>query len=417
MDVEVCIPDIGIDRVEVIEIFVQEGEMIKKEDSLISVEGHKSVLEIPSPTSGKIKKVCIKVGDIVHVNKLIALIDQSNQSDCIIKERKSDNLGSCSLDISDQSESNEICRVNRGFTTKKPIHAAPNIRRMARMLNIDLSQIEGSGNRGRITREDLKKYSKMNSNTNFQKKTMNLFQKNHLKDISKQTKYKSLSTIQQVSGNNLLNNWKNIPHVTQFDDADITNLEKFRKSYNLAKSKDKKYQMVSLLAFIVKAVMCALIEYPRFNSMLDVSKKRIVLNQDINIGIAVDTEKGLLVPVLKDLRYKNVRQISKDIANMALKAKNNQLSVSEMTGGSFTISSLGGIGGTGFTPIINAPEACILGISKASIKPVWSTKEFLPRLILPFSLSYDHRIIDGADGVRFTTLLSQLLSDIRVLLV
>ncbi|VFP88146.1 Dihydrolipoyllysine-residue acetyltransferase component of pyruvate dehydrogenase complex [Buchnera aphidicola (Cinara piceae)] len=414
MDIEVCVPDIGVDVVEVVEILVKKGEKVEKESSLISVEGHKSVLEIPSPISGIIKKICVKVGDKLSINQLIVILDSVSKNKCT-KKNNVNNVTIDNIDTFNALNSNEVLdskNDNKQFI--KQIYASPNVRRFARKLNIKLSNIKGSGRKGRIIREDVYKYNLLNNNTIYNDNSIN---KKTIKNLDDKNEYKLLTPIQRVSGNNLLNNWKNIPHVTQFDEADITDLENFRKLYNSRISKNEIYRKISLLSFLVKSVVYTLIKYPRLNSVLDASKKSILLKKDINIGIAVDTKDGLLVPVLKHLQYKNICEISIDINNIVKKAKNNQLKISEMSGGSFTISSLGGIGGTGFTPIINSPEVGILGISKAVLKPVWNQKKFYPRLILPFSLSYDHRVIDGADGVRFTTFLSYVLSDIRNLLI
>lgn len=412
MDVNVFVPEIGIDNVEVVEILVKEGDTIKKEDSLIAVEGHKSVLEIPSPVSGIIKTICIKVGDTLSVNKLILVIDDRCQQDVL---KKNDIKNICINTVSDLNacRHDKIHNINSNLNVDY-IHASPYVRRIARILNIDLSHIVGTGVKGRITKHDINNYVKINSHIDVKNSNQNIMvQENNLKNIDNLSHVKMLTKIQQISGKNLLNNWKNIPHVTQFDEADITDLENFRQLYNSSILQDEMFKKISLLSFLVKSVVLTLLEYPRFNSILDSHGKHITLKKDINIGIAVDTKNGLLVPVLKNLKYKNIRDISSDIFKIVKKAKSNQLKISEMSGGGFTISSLGGIGGTNFTPIINSPEVCILGISKAAIKPIWNKKKFLPRLILPFSLSYDHRVIDGADGVRFTTFLSSLLTDIR----
>ncbi|VFP83625.1 2-oxo acid dehydrogenase subunit E2 [Buchnera aphidicola] len=415
MNVEVFMPDIGVESVEIIEILVQIGDEIKKEDSLISVESHKSVLEIPSPISGIVKKICIKVGDKLSVNTLIMVLKNIDQN----KYSKKNNINNHYVNSSDQlNVTNVLDDKDNNISVIEDIYASPKVRRIARLLKINLSKLTGSGPKGRITCEDVKKYSIQVSNNSYLHHNKNSnFKNDHITHINDDEEHQLLTNIQCISGNRLLNNWKNIPHVTQFDEADITDLEDFRKLYNSRNLNNKSVQKISMLSFLVKSVVHALLQYPRFNSILHSSKNSIVLKKNINIGIAVDTKEGLLVPVLKNLKDKNISEISYEIFNLVQKAKNNQLNISDMNNGSFTISSLGGIGGTGFTPIINAPEACILGVSKATIKPIWNIKKFYPRLILPFSLSYDHRIIDGADGVRFTNFLGQLLSDIRTLLV
>ncbi|VFP78122.1 Dihydrolipoyllysine-residue acetyltransferase component of pyruvate dehydrogenase complex [Buchnera aphidicola (Cinara cuneomaculata)] len=415
MDVEVYVPDIGVKSVEVIEILVKIGDEVKKEDGLISVESNKSVLEIPSPFSGIIKKISVNVGDKLSVNNLIMILENTDSNQYLTTNTINDS------NLYDREQLNTphlLDQKNIINNVINDIYASPKVRRIARLLNINLLNLTGSGSKGRITCKDIEKYNmKQMSNTLCEHNT-GYTDSNHknIDHIDDNQSYQSLTKIQRISGNRLLNNWKNIPHVTQFNEADITDLEDFRKLYNSRYLHDKSYKKISILSFLVKSVIRALLEYPRFNSVLHSSNNSIILKKNINIGIAVDTKDGLLVPVLKNLKNKNISEISYKIFDIVQKAKNNKLDIHDMKDGSFTISSLGGIGGTGFTPIINAPEACILGISKATIKPIWNQKKFYPRLILPFSLSYDHRIIDGADGVRFTNFLVQLLSDIRTLL-
>ncbi|VFP77710.1 2-oxo acid dehydrogenase subunit E2 [Buchnera aphidicola] len=414
MDIEVCMPDIGMKCAEVIEILVQVGDKVIKEDGLVSVESHKSVLEIPSPVSGIIKKIYIKIGDTVSVNKLMMTIVESCYKNNLIKNNEINN--NCVVNSNDQLNTNNSINSDNNYQDKE-IYASPIVRRMARKLSINLLDVEGSGRKERVTKEDIEKYNIAHNDISVYNTKDVLVKQDNLNNKNDDPEYQLLTGIQKISGSRLLNNWKNIPHVTQFDETDITELEDFRKLYNSRNLANKNFQKISLLSFIVKSIVHVLLKYPRFNSILDVNKNSIILNKNINIGIAVDTQDGLLVPVLKNLKYKNISEISYEIFNLAHKAKNNQLSVLEMQGGGFTISSLGGIGGTGFTPIINAPESCILGISKATIKPIWINNKFSPRLMLPFSLSYDHRVIDGADGARFTNFLGLLLSDIRNLLV
>ncbi|MGI4816766.1 MAG: 2-oxo acid dehydrogenase subunit E2 [Janthinobacterium lividum] len=414
MDIEVCMPDIGMKCAEVIEILVQVGDKVIKEDGLVSIESHKSVLEIPSPVSGIIKKICIKVGDTVSVNKLIMIIAENCYKKNLIKKNKiNDN---CIANSADKLNTNNSINSDDKYQDKE-IYASPVVRRIARKLSINLLNVKGSGKKGCITKEDIKKYNIVHNDINVYNTEDILVKQDNLNNKNDDQEYQLLTNIQKISGSRLLNNWKNIPHVTQFDETDITELEDFRKLYNSRNLANKNFQKISLLSFIVKSVVHVLLKYPRFNSILDVNKNGIILNKNINIGVAVDTQAGLLVPVLKNLKYKNISEISYEIFSLAQKAKNNQLSILEMQGGGFTVSSLGGISGTGFTPIINAPESCILGVSKATIKPIWINNKFCPRLILPFSLSYDHRVIDGADGARFTNFLGLLLSDIRILLV
>ncbi|VFP81056.1 Dihydrolipoyllysine-residue acetyltransferase component of pyruvate dehydrogenase complex [Buchnera aphidicola (Cinara kochiana kochiana)] len=415
MKVEVCMPDVGVKSVEIIEILVKIGDKVKKEDSLISVESHKSVLEIPAPVSGIIKKICVKVGDKLSVNKLIMILKNIDKN----KDFNKNNINNNYVSNLDQLNlQNPLDCKNNDIGIINDIYASPKVRRIARLLNINLLNVIGSGSKGRITCEDVKKYStQVSNNLNLYDTQCSDLKNDDINHINDDQEFQLLTNIQRISGTRLLNNWKSIPHVTQFDETDITDLEDFRKLYNSRNLNNKNFRKISLLSFLVKSVVHTLLKYPRFNSILHASKNGIIVKKNINIGIAVDTKEGLLVPVLKNLKYKNIGEISYEICHIVQKAKNNQLNISDMSNGTFTISSLGGIGGTGFTPIINAPEACILGVSKATIKPIWNQKKFYPRLILPFSLSYDHRIIDGADGVRFTNFLSQLLSDVRTLLV
>lgn len=289
---------------------------------------------------------------------------------------------------------------------------------MSRIYNINLSNILGSGRKGRIIKEDLFQYLKTKKEKIFPEMHENssMILKNQNK-ILKSRNIQTLSFIQKQSAKNLLYNWQNIPHVTQFDEADITELEKFRIHYNKNLNKINNFHKISLLSFIIKAIIATLSKFPRFNSIFEKDAEKIFFKKDINIGIAVETELGLVVPVLKNMQFQKISSISIALLDLINKAKKNQLKISDMQNGSFTISNLGGIGGTNFTPIINAPEVCILGVSKSKIQSVWIKEEFQPRLILPFSIAYDHRVIDGAEAVRFTTFLKNFLSDIRLLLI
>lgn len=419
VDIDILTPDIGIEKVEVTEILVQEGKKIQQEDSIVSVESQKSVLEIPSPYTGIVKKIYIQVGDFLTVNMLIMTVSLINE----IYNKKlenqlnilQDNSSTCfkGIKIADKHPK-EI----DSFKKSEKIYASPNIRRESKILKINLHKVIGSGRKGRITIEDLHEYQKKKKNDhiiNFEKKNIVFSNNNNTKNVAE---YVTLSTVQQVSGKNLLHTWNNVPHVTQFDETDITNLDKFRRRYNdKCMKKDKNYKNLSLLPFIIKCVENTLRQFPHFNSVLDSCGKKIIIQKNINIGIVVETKSGLMVPILKNLYCKSISCIASELDKLVLKAKNNQLNISDVQDGSFTISNLGCFGGVGFTPIINSPEVCILGISKATLKAVWIKKNFLPRLILPYSISYDHRVINGADAVRFTTFLGALLQDIRNLII
>ncbi|QIQ41598.1 MAG: dihydrolipoamide acetyltransferase [Buchnera aphidicola (Aphis urticata)] len=378
-------PDIGLDQVEVIEILVKLNEEVQIEQGLITVEGEKSSMEIPSPISGVVKKINVKIGDKVSTNSIIMIF--------ITNEINSNNHKQDSIDILNVQTST----IN---TEKNIVHATPSIRRLARELNINLSDILGSGRKNRILKNDLELYTKNICYDEHQLKVETI-EINHL---------------QKIVGNNLYNNWINIPHVTQFEEVNITTLEEFRKYYNAEEyKKNIHHSNITILIFIIKAVSRALLEFPIFNSSLSLDKKTIIFKKYINIGIAVDVSNGLLVPVLKNADKKSIINLSSELISLSEKARKNKLDQLDMKNSCFTISNLGGIGGNWFTPIINSPEVAILGVSRAVIKPVWDGKTFIPALTLPLSLSYDHRIINGADASRFICFLKKLLSDIRFL--
>lgn len=414
MDIEFFMPDIGMKEVEIIEILVSINQKIIKEDGIISVENQKSVLEIPSPYSGIIKKIFVKIGDKVSFNTLLCIIsiEEKDNNSCVEKTiYKYNNIdNNVSNDKSIQDNINCINEQN------KLLNVSPNVRRIARLFEINLNVIKGTGKNGKILLEDLSKYK----NTLNIKKS-NFFQKENdfsiKENITKNSEKHILTRIQRISGEQLSKSWTIIPHVTQFDEADITELEDFRKSSSLKNFLYNKDIKITILPFIIKSVSLALKKFKKINSQLSLDKKELIINKDINIGVAVETPNGLIVPILSKVDKKSISDIAYDLSKIIHQSKNNQLNTLKMKYGSFTISSLGGIGGTNFTPIVNSPEACILGVSKAKITAIWKENGFSPRLILPFSLSYDHRIIDGAEAVRFTTYLSKLLSDIRFLLI
>ncbi|CAL4320103.1 2-oxo acid dehydrogenase subunit E2 [Buchnera aphidicola] len=407
MDIEIKVPDIGIDKVEVIEILVKINDFVSKEQTLIVVEGEKASMEIPSPYSGRIKEIKVRVSDFVKTNSVIFLID--TLSDNVI-------LNKSSLDhINTESDHDNHKKIQNNIT----VHASPLIRRLARSLNIDLNNIIGTGRKNRIIKYDLDNYltknhsNLFNTSSNFIKKD-NFIKKNDFSRFG-QVEEVSLNKIKKFSGESIFQNWANIPHVTQFDQVDITELELFRKKYNSEKSGDFKNKL-TILPFIIKVICKGLKKFPYFNSSISWDNKIIFLKKYFNIGIAVDTLDGLLVPVIKDVNNKSVLEIFKEILEKSQKARDGKLSILDMQGGCFTISNLGGIGGSFFSPIINGSEAAILGVSRASYQPFWNGEKFIPKLMLPLSLSYDHRIIDGADGARFISFINQNLFDIRLLL-
>ncbi|XBC42466.1 MAG: 2-oxo acid dehydrogenase subunit E2 [Buchnera aphidicola (Meitanaphis elongallis)] len=415
------IPDIGVDVVEVVEILVQIGDMVKQDDSLVTIEGEKVSMEIPSTSSGVIKSILVHVGQKVKTGSSIVVLDVLlNDQDGLNDSQE--------VYLNDVGSENKVSVLNRMPLTESSnekevlVHATPIIRRLSRQLNIDLKKIVGSGRKGRILKEDVMLYAKKvlkEQKDDYAVKDNNLTDciKSDSNEL-KQFKELRLTNIQIASGKNLSKSWSIIPHVTQFDESDITDLEEFRKNYNSRLCQEDISSKLTILVFIMKVVAKLLKEFPKFNSVLCVNtKKKLILNKHINIGIAVDTKNGLLVPVIKDVNNKDLVELSIELNSLSNKSKLGILSISNMTGGSFTISNLGGIGGTGFTPIINNPEVAILGVSQALIKPYWNKKEFEPRLMLPLSLSYDHRVIDGAEAVRFMTGIKKLLSDIRLLMI
>ena len=385
MHIEVKMPDIGLDEVEVIEILVKLNEKVAVEQSLITVEGEKSSMDIPSPISGIVKKINVQVGDKVSTNTVIMIFLTSH---CNSNDQKKENI-----DISKIKKSTVNMQDNF-------VHATPSVRRLARDLQINLNDVIGSGRKNRILKDDL-----------------DLYVKNTFNDSNKLNVEKvQIDFLQKNVGDNLHKNWIDIPHVTQFDEINITALEEFRKHYNSEEyKKNNNYKNITLLIFVIKAVSHALLKFPIFNSSLSADKKTIIFKKYVNIGIAVDVQNGLLVPVLKNANKKSIINLSSELILLSDKARKNQLNRLDMKDSCFTISNLGGIGGYWFTPIINAPEVAILGVSRAVIKPYWDGVKFIPSLTLPVSLSYDHRVINGADAARFLTFINQLLSDIRFL--
>lgn len=429
--IEVKVPDIGdFHDVPVIEVLVKPGDSIKAEDALIMLESDKAALEVPSPVAGVVREVRLKVGDKVSAGTLVLLLEADGAASQPASQptpSPAPQPAQAAPQTPPAPASAPPAAAAAPLATAAPetvggllstsAHASPSLRRFARELGVDVGKVKGSGPKGRILREDVQNYVKAMlvagpavASTPTSSGALDLLPWPKV-DFAKfgPVEMRPLSRIKKISGANLHRNWVMIPHVTQFDEADITDLEAFRVAVN--KENEKSGVKLTMLAFLIKAVVSALKKYPDFNASLD--GDNLVLKQYIHIGFAADTPNGLVVPVIRDADKKGVLEIAGDMAELSKKAREGKLGPSEMQGGCFSISSLGGIGGTAFTPIINAPEVAILGVSKSEIKPKWDGKAFAPRLMLPLSLSYDHRVIDGASAARFTALLGQLLSDMR----
>jgi pyruvate dehydrogenase E2 component (dihydrolipoamide acetyltransferase) len=437
---EVVVPDIGSFKdVEIIEIMVNVGDSIKADDSLMTVESDKAAMDIPAPFGGTVKELKIKVGDKVSSGSLVLLLDTSSDttpataSPVVKSFTPPPAIGASSAVAAVPPPTHLAPEVpahippkhrpdpvaaHAEFVNGKPAHASPSVRRFARELGADLSRVKGSGPRGRILKEDVQNWIKAELAKPTGEAIGLGFPPAPVVDFGKfgEVENQPLSRIKKLSGANLHRNWVSAPHVTQFDEADITDLEDFRKS--MLDEAAKRGVKLTLLAFLMKAVVNALRTYPTFNASLAADGENLVLKKYFHVGFACDTPDGLVVPVVRDVNKKDVMDIARELAEMSELARERKLKVDAMQGGCFTISSLGGIGGTMFTPIINCPEVAILGLSRADWKPVWNkaTKTFEPRLMLPLSLSYDHRVIDGADGARFTSHLRLMLSDVRRLL-
>lgn len=426
---KVLIPDIGdFKEVPVIEVLVKAGDRVKAEDSLITLESDKATIEIPAPYSGLVKEISVKPGDKVSQGSTVLTLEVSD-------DNRTETLPEVSVvatvqkEIAPQQDAKPVVNqpqnlpqtVSTVSIAPSKAHASPSIRRFARELGVNLDLITGSGPKHRILKEDVQAYVKAELSKSRGTGTgaaLNLLpwpQVNFAKFGP--VELKPLTRIKQISGANLHRNWVMIPHVTQFDEADITDLEALRKEYNDS-GKENKVKL-TLLAFLMKALIAPLKKFPEFNASLDSDSNgeaNLIVKHYYHLGFAVDTINGLVVPVIKDVDQKGVITIADELARLSALAREGKLKPTDMQGASFTISSLGGIGGTAFTPIINAPEVAILGISKASIKPVYRDRQFVPRLMLPLSLSYDHRVIDGATAARFTTHLSEVLTDMRLAL-
>jgi len=472
---EARVPDIGgYDDVPVIEVLVAVGDVVKQDQGLVTLESDKATMEVPAPFAGTVRALQVKLGDKLSEGSVVALIEPAGDAaadakpaaasettaapataptppptkptaetgervEPVAASKQPDNITRQSIAAAPSTatraalddkpgidaealppRSPPVAFDAEGLMPGKVPFASPAVRLFARELGVDLLQLQGTGPNGRLLKEDVQQYVKRSLSGGGAPAAgvahagggLNLLPWPNV-DFSKfgETEVKALTRIQKISGANLARNWAMIPHVTQHDDADITDLEALRVALN--KENEKAGLKLTMLAFIMKASVSALQKYPNFNASLDAAGENLTLKKYFNIGFAADTPNGLVVPVVRDVDKKGVLQIAKETSELAAKARDGKLGPAEMSGGCFSISSLGGIGGTSFTPIVNAPEVAILGVSKSAMKPVWDGKQFAPRLVLPLSLSYDHRVIDGAAAARFTAYLAQLLGDMR----
>lgn len=415
---QVSVPDIGDYKdVSVIEVMVKVGDTIEAEDNLITLETDKAAMEVPSPYAGVVKELKVKLGDKVSQGSLILLIESNVAADKPknVPAAASQPVAAAPVAAKAAAVPVAVQAVAPVIASGEKAHASPAIRRFARELGVQISQIKGSGEKGRVTRDDVQGFVKTalaqprNSAGGNGLQVLAMPVVDFAKFGAIETK--PLSRIKKISGANLHRNWVTIPHVTQFDEADISEMEAFRKQLGVEYAKQS--IKITPLAFMLKAAAAALQKFPEFNASLDASGENLVLKQYFHIGVAVDTPDGLMVPVLRDVDKKGIVQLAKELGEISARAREKKITAADMQGGCFSISSLGGIGGTAFTPIINAPEVAILGVSRSSMKPIYKDGEFVPRLMLPLSLSYDHRVIDGASAARFTTYLAQVLADIR----
>jgi pyruvate dehydrogenase E2 component (dihydrolipoamide acetyltransferase) len=439
----ITLPDVGdFSDIEVIEILISAGDVVEAEQSIIILESDKATMEIPSPLAGRIETVDIKVGDRLNQGDRIATLsaaaESPAQSGAPVPQAEPIEAPPQETPPAESEQTPPVpgpaviepaaapgkkLRPHPGAASgdltaasSKMVHASPSIRRYARELGIDLQGVIGSGPKGRIVKSDVKAFVKSAMSGGAAAAAPGAaLSVGAMPEIDHsrfgEIETVALSRIKKISGAHLHRSWVTVPHVTQFDEADITELEAFRKS--LAKEAEKKGVRLTPLIFLMKAVVAALQEYPMFNSSLDSSGENLVMKKYFHIGIAVDTPNGLVVPVVRDVERKGVFELAAELGEVSLRARDGKLSPTDMQGGCFTISSLGGIGGTNFTPIVNAPEVAILGVSRSKMQPVYIDDEFVPRLILPLGLSYDHRVIDGAQAARFSSFLSQVISDIR----
>lgn len=435
---DVNVPDIGGDEVNVTEIMVAVGDKVSEEQSLITVEGDKASMEVPAPFAGVVKEILVKSGDKVSTGSLIMRFEVEGAAPAPTAQAAAPApqvapAASAPAASAPAAQSGNVSGLSQEQVEASDgyAHATPVIRRLAREFGVNLDKVKGTGRKGRIVKEDLEAYVKTAVKAYESGATAATSAGNGVAngaglgllpwpkvDFSKfgEIEEVELSRINKISGANLHRNWVMIPHVTHFDKADITDLEAFRKEQNAVAEKQKLGVKITPVVFIMKAVAKALEAYPRFNSSLSEDGQRLILKKYINVGVAVDTPNGLVVPVFKNVNKKGIIELSRELMEVSKKARDGKLTASDMQGGCFTISSIGGLGTTHFAPIVNAPEVAILGVSKSSMEPVWNGKEFMPRLILPLSLSFDHRVIDGADGARFISYIGSMLADLRLLI-
>jgi pyruvate dehydrogenase E2 component (dihydrolipoamide acetyltransferase) len=422
----VLVPDIGnYQDVAIIEVSVKVGDTVKTDQPLITLETDKATMDVPATFDGVVKEVKVKVGDKVSEGALIVTIEASGgavQTATATPASVAAPVAASPVTPTPNPSQPPLVRggaeapsPDKGRAGEGLAHASPSIRRFARELGVSLPQVKGSGEKGRVTKDDVQNFVKQSlaqprgaaGGSGLQVLEMPKI------DFAKfgPVETKALSRIKKISGANLHRNWVTIPHVTQFEEADISEMEAFRKELGTEFAKES--FKITPLAFLLKACAITLKHFPDFNASLDASGENLVLKKYIHIGVAVDTPDGLMVPVVRDVDQKGIVQLAKELGEISARARDKKITAADMQGGCFSISSLGGIGGTAFTPIINAPEVAILGVSRSSMKPVWKDGEFVPRLMLPLSLSYDHRVIDGAAAARFTTYLAHVLSDMR----
>ena len=426
---QVLVPDIGDYKdVSVIEVMVKVGDSIAAEDTLLTLETDKAAMDVPSPFAGVVKEIKIKVGDKVSEGSLILTLESAAGAAAqSAAPPAAAPVAAAPAPVAAAPAPAPIAAaviapvvpVVAPVPPGSKAHASPAIRRFARELGVDISQVPGGGDKGRVTKDDVQNYVKAVVSAPRGATGSGGLQvlATPVVDFAKfgEVDIKPLSRIKKISGANLHRNWVTIPHVTQFDEADITEMEAFRKDLSVEYAKQN--IKITPLVFLLKAVVKALQQYPDFNASLDASGENLVYKNYFHIGVAVDTPDGLMVPVLRDVDKKGLVQLAKELGEISAKAREKKITAADMQGGCFSISSLGGIGGTAFTPIINAPEVAILGVSRSNMKPVYKDGEFVARLMLPLSLSYDHRVIDGALAARFTAYLAKVLSDIRLLAV
>ena len=422
--IEVKVPDIGdFKNIPVIEILVKPGDTVRAEDPLVTLESDKATMEVPSPVAGTVREIRIKVGDKVSEGALVLMLEASGDALAVSKAAPAPAVAAPQPVKAPPAPAAKPAPVAAPVAASVDeaafgkAHASPSVRRIARELGVDLSRVKGSGPKDRVVKEDVQAYVKTElarprggeggGGLGFNLPPMQPVDFSKFGPVTTQP----LSRIKKLSGGFLHRNWVSIPHVTQHDEADITELEAFRKTQSEeAKKSGIKFTM---LGFLMKAAVVALKQFPEFNASLSPDGESLVLKDYFHIGVAVDTPAGLVVPVIRDVDKKGLLEIARELGDLSVRMRNGKISPADLQGGCFSVSSLGGIGGTFFTPIINAPEVAILGVGKAVMKPVWNGKEFVPRLMLPLSLSYDHRVIDGALGARFSTYLTTVLSDIR----